>query len=77
LQNVEKAILAVLPGLIPEEAWQAVYQVNTYHADISSVSVMFGKVVSKYLGSHRPAWTALGAGLVIGNFEIAVFAAVP
>ncbi|KIW15704.1 hypothetical protein PV08_05754 [Exophiala spinifera] len=79
-QNVEKAIRACDPQLSTEEIWNSVYQVTTYHAGGVGEEVMLTlqSVARKYMGHHRPAWAAIGVEtLVIGKFEMSVFAALP
>lgn len=77
---MELSILEAVPALTPEQAWNSVYQITTYHVggvDEEAMRIM-ADVGKSYLKDHRPAWTAVGVeALVYGKFEITVLAAIP
>lgn len=79
-QNVEKSILAAAPSLTKTQAWSSIYQITSYikgGLDDATVNAMFN-VARETLGEHKPAWTCVGVeDLVLGRYEMAVFAAIP
>jgi enamine deaminase RidA (YjgF/YER057c/UK114 family) len=79
LQNVEKSIRAVDDSLLSTDIWSSVYYVTTYHVGgvEEEVTDIMSEVAKSFMGSHRPAWAAIGVeSLAIGDFEISVLAAV-
>jgi len=77
-ENVASALAAA------GSSWEYVFKVESFHMTTdkgvlgSDFAEALGKCIEKYLGDHRPAWTALGTNFTSEiKMEIQVYAAVP
>jgi enamine deaminase RidA (YjgF/YER057c/UK114 family) len=73
------SIRAVDPDLSQTDVWRYIYQVTTYHVGGvgEDVTDVMSEVAKAFMGSHRPAWAAIGVeSLAVGHFEISVSAAI-
>ncbi|EXJ80643.1 hypothetical protein A1O3_06927 [Capronia epimyces CBS 606.96] len=78
-KNVEKSIHAVDPSLTSTDVWNSVYQITTYHVGGvgEEITGTMNEIAKSFLGSHRPAWAAIGVqSLAAGDFEMLVWAVI-
>ena len=81
LQAFENVALALAAA---GSSWEYVFKVESFHAATDKglmgpdFGEAMGKCIEKYLGDHRPAWTAIGSNFNTDmKIEIQVYAAVP
>jgi enamine deaminase RidA (YjgF/YER057c/UK114 family) len=62
LRNVEKALAEASPYVADRRSlWAGVYNITSYHVGKLSKDelLQIARVAKEFLGSHRPAWTAV------------------
>ncbi|ETS87905.1 hypothetical protein PFICI_01733 [Pestalotiopsis fici W106-1] len=61
LKNIEKSLSAAQPSLSPQELWEGVFNITSFHVGVvpQQDQLEIAAVARRYLRMNKPAWAAI------------------
>ena len=62
LTNIEKSLAAARPDLTPQQLWEGVFNITSFHVGTvpQKDQLEIAEVARRYFGKNKPAWAAIG-----------------